>query len=131
MRPVKNAVAIVICLCLLMQCMARYVVTGVFNLNKDYIARNLCENRAKPQLNCCGKCYLRKQLRKADDNQSPSRNAPPKAEKSLVAFLLPAPLKLNPRYPWVCEEPARTPGLQHLRHCAIPFPFFHPPSVAC
>ena len=36
-----------------------------YAINKDYIAKNLCENRAKPKLNCNGKCHLMKQLKKA------------------------------------------------------------------
>ncbi len=30
--------------------------------NYDYIVKNLCENRDKPQLMCHGKCYLAKEL---------------------------------------------------------------------
>ena len=33
--------------------------------NRDFIAKNLCENRNKPKLNCNGKCHLMKQLKKA------------------------------------------------------------------
>jgi hypothetical protein len=36
-----------------------------YAINKDYIAKNLCENRAKPKMNCNGKCHLMKQLKKA------------------------------------------------------------------
>ena len=40
-----------------------------FELRKEYIIQNLCENRFKPQLHCDGKCYLAKQLQKvAEDN---------------------------------------------------------------
>ena len=40
-----------------------------FELRKEYIIKNLCENRFKPQLHCDGKCYLSKQLHKvAEDN---------------------------------------------------------------
>ena len=34
--------------------------------NYDYIANALCENRDKPYLECNGKCYLEKQLKKAN-----------------------------------------------------------------
>ena len=34
-------------------------------VNKEYITKNLCENRNKPKLNCNGKCHLMKQLKKA------------------------------------------------------------------
>lgn len=35
-------------------------------INKDFIAKNLCENRNKPKSCCKGKCYLLKQLKKAN-----------------------------------------------------------------
>jgi len=41
-----------------------------FELNQNYIAKNLCENRNKPCCHCNGKCYLKKQLNKADKETS-------------------------------------------------------------
>lgn len=37
-----------------------------YHANYDYIANVLCENRDKPYLECNGKCYLEKQLKKAN-----------------------------------------------------------------
>ena len=34
--------------------------------NYDYIANELCENRDRPFLECNGKCYLEKQLKKTN-----------------------------------------------------------------
>ena len=42
---------------------------GYYQLNKEYIARVLCENRDKPQLHCDGKCYLAKRLKAQQDKQ--------------------------------------------------------------
>ncbi len=39
-----------------------------FMVYNDYIAKNLCENRDKPKSCCKGKCYLVKQLKKANQN---------------------------------------------------------------
>ena len=36
-----------------------------YAVNKEYVTKNLCENRNKPKLNCNGKCHLMKQLKKA------------------------------------------------------------------
>jgi hypothetical protein len=38
-----------------------------YQLNKEYIARVLCENRDKPDLHCDGKCYLAKRLKAQQD----------------------------------------------------------------
>nr|WP_262916178.1 hypothetical protein [Flavobacterium algicola] len=36
-------------------------------VNYDYISQVLCENKAKPELHCNGKCHLMKELAKASD----------------------------------------------------------------
>lgn len=41
-----------------------------FELRKDYIVQQLCENRFKPELHCDGKCYLAKQLHKVAENNA-------------------------------------------------------------
>lgn len=40
-----------------------------YQLDKEYIARVLCENRDKPQLHCDGQCYLAKRLKAQQDKQ--------------------------------------------------------------
>ena len=41
--------------------------------NYNYIVEVLCVNKDKPRLNCNGKCYLRKQLQKQNDDNSPTK----------------------------------------------------------
>ncbi len=40
-------------------------------VNYDYIASELCENKAKPELHCNGKCHLAKELAKAAEAEKP------------------------------------------------------------
>jgi hypothetical protein len=40
-----------------------------FKINQDYIAKNLCENRAKPKMQCNGKCQLMKKLKQTDKEE--------------------------------------------------------------
>lgn len=45
-----------------------------YELNKNYIATVLCENKAKPELNCNGKCYLMKKIKQAEKtDQKPAQ----------------------------------------------------------
>jgi hypothetical protein len=37
-------------------------------LNYNYIRKNICENKAKPELNCNGKCYLAKEISGSSQN---------------------------------------------------------------
>ena len=41
-----------------------------FELRKEFIIKNLCENRFKPELHCDGKCYLAKQLHKVAEGHA-------------------------------------------------------------
>lgn len=41
-----------------------------YAVNQDYIAAELCENKARPEMNCGGSCYLMKQLKKAAQESS-------------------------------------------------------------
>ena len=36
-----------------------------YEIRRDYIVANLCENRNRPKLNCNGKCYLAKKIAEA------------------------------------------------------------------
>lgn len=40
-------------------------------LNYDYIAKELCENKTKPELKCNGKCHLVNELAKAAEDEKP------------------------------------------------------------
>ena len=40
-----------------------------FEIRRDYIVANLCENRNRPMLNCNGKCYLAKKLKEQQQKQ--------------------------------------------------------------
>lgn len=41
-------------------------------VNYHYIATVLCENKDKPELKCCGKCHLKKELAKASEGEKPN-----------------------------------------------------------
>jgi hypothetical protein len=42
-----------------------------YAINYDYITKVLCINKAKPKLQCNGKCHLMKELAKASENEKP------------------------------------------------------------
>ena len=51
-----------------------------YHANYDYIANVLCENRDKPYLECNGKCYLEKQLKKANHNNHDHKSTVPQID---------------------------------------------------
>lgn len=58
---------------------------AVFKLNQEYITKVFCINRAKPELKCDGKCYLKKSI-DASKEERKSKPASPPDEKSIVLF---------------------------------------------
>ena len=60
-----------------------------FYVNQQEIAREKCENKARPMMHCDGKCYLSKQLKKLEQkeqNHNSKRNPFRNVEK--VTFFL-------------------------------------------
>lgn len=56
----------------------------------DYISEVLCVNKDNAELHCNGKCYLRKQLSKANDTDSfPSNKTKSSGQKLLDIYILP------------------------------------------
>jgi len=57
----------------LLQSASSLLIVANYTINRDYISKNLCENRAKPNMHCNGKCHLKKQLQKEEkkENSSP------------------------------------------------------------
>ncbi len=50
-------------------CLKALIVPALFvnyELRKDFIIRNYCVNKDRPELHCDGKCYLAKQIRAAE-----------------------------------------------------------------
>jgi hypothetical protein len=50
----------------LFQSLSRLLIIASYEINKDYISKNLCENKNKPKMHCNGKCHLNKQLSKQE-----------------------------------------------------------------
>lgn len=122
--------AILLCLCLSCQCVLKLSIYTWFELNREYIAASLCENKARPELVCCGKCVLTKKLAIADglEHNNPKQQ-PVKIDKTeITAFILPE----------IINTVAVAPQTETTAQNGYPDPFreqtyepkiFHPPAV--
>ena len=54
------------------QCLIKIGLISYYTLNIEYIIAELCENKDKPELNCKGKCYLKKKMGEADKAEKQS-----------------------------------------------------------
>lgn len=62
----------------------QFVIMLEYKINFSYITNVLCENRDKPDMHCNGKCHLRKQMEK---DQQQERNGTSGKEKSEVVYV--------------------------------------------
>ena len=67
-----------------------------YAVNYDYIVSTLCVNKNKPEIHCNGKCYLAKELAKANDSEtSPFNKAKTSGQKILDIYILPAITRIS------------------------------------
>jgi len=96
-----------------------------YQLNKNYIAKNLCVNRNKPQMHCNGKCHLAKELKKANQQEEKSDN-PYKDVKPLQLF---ARDIYKPTILCFCKQKYLLPFNDTTLLKGWPDSAFHPPTV--
>ncbi|WP_428224553.1 hypothetical protein [Flavobacterium sp.] len=98
-------------------------------VNYDYISKVLCENKAKPQLQCNGKCHLMKQMAKASEAEKPlSQDKKQLKMEWEEMFVLPVQLFRLPVFYKTSislVENVYTNTYAFLKGN----PFFHPPSA--
>jgi hypothetical protein len=123
---VRKAIAIIVFLSLFSQCVIQLGVLAYYNLNKDYIAKNLCVNRNKRGSKCCGKCFLTKQLNKVDDTDW-GKNLPNKIEKN-EPFVYVITAKFTFRNLQTASLSVKNPARQNMHGSILPHSFFHPPA---
>lgn len=67
LAPVKFVIRLLLIVALLMQTMHQSIVYFGYTINQEIITKKFCENKSKPQLNCHGKCHLKKELQKEEE----------------------------------------------------------------
>jgi hypothetical protein len=80
----KQLGAILLLVIVMAQTFSKCWLMVSFAINQRTIAATLCENRAKPNSSCHGKCYLRKQMA----NQEKQESAPLNGGKEKFEVLL-------------------------------------------
>lgn len=121
----KLIAAPILFLILLTQIFSQWLLIAEYNLNKEYIAKNLCINKEKPKLLCSGKCQL---MKKMAEEESANSNTGSKSIKNTLEVLYDDELnslQFNGE-PTVASS-ASTPYILKAYTSPI-LPFFHPPA---
>jgi hypothetical protein len=111
---------------MLAQTFNRFFIVVDYQLNKEYIAKTLCENKNKPQMHCNGKCQMMKKLQQEEkkDQQNPDRSNVNKFE--FISFSL-NKISLSPVLKF--STGLNYPGYQeHYSSRSLSAPF-HPPQA--
>ena len=98
-----------------------------FVLNYDYISKELCINKDNDNLDCHGKCQLKKELAKASGHDQGNQVPRLKMADAEVLFILPeAPF--NPVFLTSATKPATGPYI-NLYQSLPTQNHFHPPAI--
>lgn len=81
----KKLLTILLPLCILLSSLGQSVILVHYLINKNYYATVLCENKAKPKMNCHGKCHMMKEM-KEQEKKEQSPTAPTKEKQETVQF---------------------------------------------
>ena len=108
---------------LLLQTFGKGLVLAEYMLNKEYIARVLCINKAKPEKGCNGQCHLMKQMEKETKQEEKGNAVKDKYEVIFSEVTL--PLELIPSANAVSLLAAYNGGLAQDPLHAV----FHPPRA--
>lgn len=117
--------SILLIICLLSTSFSRWMIVAGYELNRNYIAAELCVNKAKPALHCNGKCYLAKKIKDEERQQKQQRAS---SKPIFAEAFLNSPGKFK-CFINVLGEIKSLYGLEYAytSHRSI----YHPPPVAC
>ena len=121
----NRVITILLLVVMLIQAFSKVFIVLDYQANKNYIAEFLCVNKNKPELHCEGHCYLKKELKKAEqaENQSASQNQKLKFDFTLYCQNL---FNIN-LTPHSLEAAVHAPFLTAAA-TSRPTAIFHPPS---
>jgi hypothetical protein len=98
-------------------------------VNYDYISNVLCENKAKPQLKCNGKCHLMKELAKASENEKPINSDKKDNSKHEIELLYCNELsEINFRQIYFHNKTSIGDNYANLYFHTVGCSVFHPPT---
>jgi hypothetical protein len=112
---------------LLAQSFGKCFVVIEYNLNKDFIAKNLCVNKARPKMHCNGKCQMMKKLAE-EENQNSTNNNSSKIRLQELVFSAEMNTPVPPAVSYITLSYSEVRPI--LKHISPTVSIFHPPALA-
>ena len=99
-------------------------------INYDYIVKVLCENKAKPELKCNGKCNLMKELAKASEDEKPINSDKKDNSKHEIELLYCKEVtEINFRQIYFHNKTSVGDNYANLYFHTVSCSVFHPPTI--
>ena len=98
-------------------------------VNYDFIIKELCENKEKPELACNGKSHLMKELAKANDSDKPLSTDKKEANKQPIEVLFLEKFPVDFQLFTYREEKKINSFYSNLYQNTTTFSTFHRPTV--
>ena len=126
----KNYIALLLLMLISVKTILVPVVYLDFELRKDYIIQNLCENRFKPQLKCNGQCYLAKKLHKiAEDNATKETQKQSQSMKKIMEEVFETTPLFSCDWTMITSAPKSIYSFQLAHTQSVTSSVFRPPIV--
>ena len=108
---------------LLVHTFSQIVIVGQFLISKDFIAAELCENKDVPEMECNGKCYLKKELKKDEERKSDEKIT----KVEVLLFCEFKIIELDPVPEFQIEKSEDSKYLKRPLSSGYDMDIFHPP----
>lgn len=120
----RRILSIVLMVTILMQSLSQLIVWAGYEVNLNYISKELCVNKEVKDSCCHGKCYLKKEMQQTESREQSSSV---KEKNEVVPGVITNPVKLvvfeqQEIKPVLINEPFEVSGYRSS--------VFHPPSFA-
>jgi hypothetical protein len=121
---VRRFIAYLLIVALVSVNFTRLFIYAGFELNRNYIATKLCENRDKPWLHCNGKCYFLKKIKQAQDKEKSDERQSQKNLFQEALFAQKPDVRFYSQVLQVMQVPAHRIALPN-----VDLPIFQPPQL--
>lgn len=122
---IKQLVSYICIVLVLFQTVHQAFIVTNYLVEKERIAKELCENKDKPMLHCNGKCYLAKQLKKSETKQ----NEKFKVHSELPVFILQTELAIEEELIIFATTQKKYSSSCSVEHKVVS-DVFHPPCIS-
>jgi hypothetical protein len=115
----------ILLICLLAATFSQWILITCFDLNENFIARELCINKNNLASHCNGHCFLNKELNKEEKSGNPLSTSKEKFEIQL--FCIDSQNNINVISSFVTTSRSVSQNFKKQEFLKVPF---HPPCVA-